>query len=720
MKFEKNIFFTFPAFFLYFQGIAFAIDIELIEDLVLEYVKTFNEDHTFYRWQSSQSSKNLLRAGQLSEKTFEHFANRSRIDAAGSGFYIADSIDSSSEYGETILEVRIKKGTKYVNLKDLNAHLLSAGESPVSAQQIGFWDPDIIINYAGDWWVVKDHEVVSSIKQFTGKSAPFKDLALTRKPHNPDIQKAFRAQLKERGESVFNYPQFILDEDWKNFDKFDPAKNPPEAVKKVFSTLMSKAPKDSLDQVLEKIEVYDNHLLPQVLDEALNNDALTLDIAENLKRRLRHEINIQNLSHFDFPSSLIVSDFDRFEGYLKGKEITSDELTRILDKVGSKKDLWGQRHRIQEIMVENLPIETLSQLEDQMVEKGKFNLQIREKINSLGDSVFHYPNLVLKTDFENMSDLDFRKLQFSSSGKVAGLNHSSFSYLLRRIEQSNLPGGHYRPVLDKLMEASVSYYNRPENFLKKIDLFNNYNNLLGVEPTDIVKHLTNQPVSYQALRGIENVNFSRLYTILGSESDLKKIVSHLSAPLQKKLVPPNLKEQLAIRREFLKQADIYLPKGIFSKVTKPFYKTGIDINEKMKFLSYIGEHDPPVSEKQKVRLIRQVLRFSHRDLYRVGSGIDEVFKELFPQIKNSPNMLSSNQLQLLKLYATELGKMYPHYDESRILSLLHPNSQKIFSKQLAAARGKTRTKIKMGLQRKKQVVTERLRCLRHYLKQTVN
>ena len=184
--------------------------------------KTFTEPQVFYRWQSEAARNNLLREGELTSKTFQYFAEQSKKDAAGSGMYISGNIYSSQNYGDTLIEVEIKSGTRYLDLTDPETlkTLRTQGIDPWELKEI---DPKLVLKYekGSDWWVVKNPEGVS-FKPFSAQHMPLDDLAginwSQKKVDMAAIRPALRERIKKEGRSYFDFPLSLIEEDFKNID----------------------------------------------------------------------------------------------------------------------------------------------------------------------------------------------------------------------------------------------------------------------------------------------------------------------------------------------------------------------------------------------------------------------------------------------------------------------------------------------------------------------
>ncbi|MDE0092446.1 MAG: hypothetical protein OXN83_04070 [Oligoflexia bacterium] len=79
--------------------------------------ETSQEKRVFYRWQSKKVANNLLRAGEMTPQLYEHFM-RKNDPWAGAGIYVAEDISSSSQFGNTLIQVELEPGYKYLDLLD--------------------------------------------------------------------------------------------------------------------------------------------------------------------------------------------------------------------------------------------------------------------------------------------------------------------------------------------------------------------------------------------------------------------------------------------------------------------------------------------------------------------------------------------------------------------------------------------------------------------------
>ncbi len=150
---------------------------EDVERALTELAKPLTEDKIFYRWGSVTSGENLHKMGTLDESMNRYFMNLKTDIAAGPGFYMADNIHGSAgylpEHGGNVVEIRIPKGTPFIDAED-----------PVvkkRLKELGFKDgaelggksikSPVVIRYSGDWLVGKNLTGRAHFTLFPGPDA---------------------------------------------------------------------------------------------------------------------------------------------------------------------------------------------------------------------------------------------------------------------------------------------------------------------------------------------------------------------------------------------------------------------------------------------------------------------------------------------------------------------------------------------------------------------
>jgi hypothetical protein len=135
------------------------------------------EDRVFYRWQSQDSTRNLIESQEFNEKLYKYFMDM-KIDyqhfAMGRGVYYSEDLTNSAHFirdqgGGDLLEVRIKKGMPTLDLTsgEVIEKLKKMG---LNRDDVKFLDPPLAVRYSYDgWWVVKKREGVQFSKVDTSR-----------------------------------------------------------------------------------------------------------------------------------------------------------------------------------------------------------------------------------------------------------------------------------------------------------------------------------------------------------------------------------------------------------------------------------------------------------------------------------------------------------------------------------------------------------------------
>lgn len=139
---------------------------EFIESLA----EPSKEKRVFYRWQTEARQKQLLEAGEMTPEIYERAMAIDDV-FAGSGIYVAGDPISSSNYGNTIIQVELEPGYKYLNLLDgkVQKKLRSVG---LTEEDVYRLNPRVAVSDIKErrrsWWVLKAQEGVK-FKAFSPK-----------------------------------------------------------------------------------------------------------------------------------------------------------------------------------------------------------------------------------------------------------------------------------------------------------------------------------------------------------------------------------------------------------------------------------------------------------------------------------------------------------------------------------------------------------------------
>ena len=125
--------------------------------------KPLAKDKTFYRWQNEESMNSLLSAGELTPELHARFMSiegdpeRQRM---GKGVYIADNPYSSLNYGDTLIEVKIAKGHKFLDITNPDI-MNQLKEQGITVQNLRELPSSVIISYDNNFMVIKGREGVT-------------------------------------------------------------------------------------------------------------------------------------------------------------------------------------------------------------------------------------------------------------------------------------------------------------------------------------------------------------------------------------------------------------------------------------------------------------------------------------------------------------------------------------------------------------------------------
>jgi hypothetical protein len=149
-------------------------------DLIEAIATPLSEDAVMYRWQSKVSGDKLIEEKIFTDKLYSYFMAM-KIDrehfAAGKGIYASENPHSSSRFvrGDdkgSLIEVRISKGTKAIDLSD-SAVLAKLKANGLSKDDVLFGEPQarVAVKYDAEekWWVLKGQSGVT-FRAFDGSN----------------------------------------------------------------------------------------------------------------------------------------------------------------------------------------------------------------------------------------------------------------------------------------------------------------------------------------------------------------------------------------------------------------------------------------------------------------------------------------------------------------------------------------------------------------------
>jgi hypothetical protein len=167
--------------------------------------EVLEEDRVYYRWQSTESGENLARAGRMDATLNQYFMGLKERVSAGSGIYMAGGPASSADYlpstGGNLLELRVAKGTRVIDLKDMDTLLkLKALGLSSSELERGYGSSDgILLRYSKDWYVGKNLTDKVSFEMYPGASPSHEQIVdHLRKIYLPEARRQALDQFMSR------------------------------------------------------------------------------------------------------------------------------------------------------------------------------------------------------------------------------------------------------------------------------------------------------------------------------------------------------------------------------------------------------------------------------------------------------------------------------------------------------------------------------------------
>ena len=176
-----------------------APDDEDLRRVVEDMAHPLESPRTLYRWQSREAGKNLLKAGVFTKRLHDHLMGMDASgQSAGPGLYVAENPHSSSSSAlksESIIEVKLARGTKILDLTDpgIKQELVKRGVGRYYFEHV---NPRVAIRFYEDWWVLKGREGVS-FAPFTGEGLGIDDfVSIYEKITSPEARKTYTHAIK--------------------------------------------------------------------------------------------------------------------------------------------------------------------------------------------------------------------------------------------------------------------------------------------------------------------------------------------------------------------------------------------------------------------------------------------------------------------------------------------------------------------------------------------
>ena len=171
---------------------------EFIENLATP----LKQKRVFYRWQSEQSRKSLLKAGEMTPQLYKHFMSLTD-PVAGSGLYVAGDMTSSSSYGATLLQVEVEAGYKILDLSNPEVKIKLSRQG-ITHRNINELNPKVAVKYTEDaeWFVLKAKEGIK-FKPFSSEGVNLKaleDAYEATKDRKPFLRTAIKEDILRRAE----------------------------------------------------------------------------------------------------------------------------------------------------------------------------------------------------------------------------------------------------------------------------------------------------------------------------------------------------------------------------------------------------------------------------------------------------------------------------------------------------------------------------------------
>ena len=216
---KNNIYYFFPFLIIkvLFCYPAFATD-EQKREALEQLAQPFTQKQIFYRWESRERAEYHIAIGVMTPNLYTEFMaiHDTTSQVMGGGMYVSKSIHAYARiiYGDTITQVEVDPGVKYVDLTDYTvretAQRILLVPDPYIEIEIARINPRIVIKYpaglgVGDPWIIKSPRGVT-FKPFSSREVPLRTLEeaydeISKKEHYKALsffKEAVRADILDR------------------------------------------------------------------------------------------------------------------------------------------------------------------------------------------------------------------------------------------------------------------------------------------------------------------------------------------------------------------------------------------------------------------------------------------------------------------------------------------------------------------------------------------
>lgn len=156
---------------------------EFIESLA----EPSKEKKIFYRWQTEQAETDILQAGRMEPGIYRYFKQ--------GVIHAAEDIISSSSFGETLIQIEVEPGYRFLNLFDetVRRKLREKGISDIDLYRLS---PKIAYkNQKRTWWMFHEHKGIE-FKPFSSHEIKLLDLKKVYRDIEPSKKKYFTGLIQ--------------------------------------------------------------------------------------------------------------------------------------------------------------------------------------------------------------------------------------------------------------------------------------------------------------------------------------------------------------------------------------------------------------------------------------------------------------------------------------------------------------------------------------------
>ena len=294
-----------------------ALSYQKKKEFIEQLAEPYPEKMVFYRWLHKSDRERLLTAGEMTPEIHKGFMMRRGL--TGSGIYVSVDLHSFAMFGETLIQVEVEPGYKYLDISNETV-LKKLREKGISFKDLVKVKAEVAIRDVKDgpksWWVIRGKEGIK-FNPFNGRGMNLKYLEKSYqeiKEYKPERGRYFLGLVEEdilnRAEkdiSVFrssfvkvveeargkNYVQGVVNRYSRHISTFKEGMNWLKNAEEYMSESNRKAVQAETKRLFDAAD----ELLMQTLDDQIDLLRYTNQYgSENDKKKVVENIPVKSMS----------------------------------------------------------------------------------------------------------------------------------------------------------------------------------------------------------------------------------------------------------------------------------------------------------------------------------------------------------------------------------------------------------------------------------------